>query len=65
MSTALADNELVWDPAELTVAQRAGDACVSCRKRWPRPRCRVGVLPDRDPVYACRTCVALIRPAHK
>lgn len=65
---------LVWDPERLTAAQRSGAACVVCRKRWPRPRFRVGTLgPATDaeaalfaavdsasPVLACEDCVPLL-----
>ena len=44
------------DPGGLTAAQRLGDACVVCRKRWPRPRVRVGRLPDSTGVFACDEC---------
>ncbi len=44
------------DPTALSTAQRAGEACVACRKRWPRPRVRVGRLPDSTGVFACDDC---------
>ncbi|QKW32608.1 hypothetical protein HUT06_12825 [Actinomadura sp. NAK00032] len=44
------------DPDGLTAAQLLGDACVVCRKRWPRPRVRVGRLPDSTGVFACDDC---------
>ncbi|TDC68146.1 hypothetical protein E1200_12560 [Actinomadura sp. GC306] len=44
------------DPGGLSTAQRLGDACVGCRKRWPRPRVRVGRLPDSTGVFACEEC---------
>lgn len=49
-------DEIVFDPEPLTAAQRSGRACVSCSKRWPRPRVRVGRLPDGSPVMACDDC---------
>ncbi|GAA1544063.1 hypothetical protein GCM10009678_28410 [Actinomadura kijaniata] len=45
-----------FDPRALTRAQRQGDACVACRKRWPRPRVRVGRVPDGSGVFACADC---------
>jgi hypothetical protein len=53
----------VFDPEPLTAAQRSGRACVSCSKRWPRPRIRVGWLPDGSPVMACDDCGPGIREA--
>ncbi|WP_131740431.1 hypothetical protein [Actinomadura roseirufa] len=44
------------DPGVLDNAQRRGVACVVCRKRWPRPRVRVGRLPDSSGVFACAEC---------
>ncbi|TDD83214.1 hypothetical protein E1293_15050 [Actinomadura darangshiensis] len=49
-------DEQVVDPGGLSTAQRLGDACVVCRKRWPRPRVRVGRLPDSSGVFACDDC---------
>jgi hypothetical protein len=46
----------VVDPAGLNERQLAGAACVSCGKRWPRPRRAVGVLPGGGRVYACPEC---------
>lgn len=48
--------EPVIDPRGLSTAQQQGDACVVCRKRWPRPRVRVGRLPDSSGVFACAEC---------
>jgi|SRR5437868_2878914 len=49
-------DELMVDPHALTDAQRMGDACIVCRKKWPRPRIRVGRLPDSSGVFACDDC---------
>nr|WP_084265524.1 hypothetical protein [Actinomadura macra] len=49
-------DEPTVDPDALTDAQRTGDACVVCRKKWPRPRIRVGRLPDASGVFACDDC---------
>ncbi|TDB86504.1 hypothetical protein E1264_17620 [Actinomadura sp. KC216] len=49
-------DEPTVDPGGLTTAQRLGDACVVCRKKWPRPRVRVGRLPDSTGVFACDDC---------
>jgi hypothetical protein len=52
-----------FDPGALTAAQCQGDACVVCHKKWPRPRARVGLLPDGRRVLACDDCApALPRP---
>ncbi len=48
--------EPTLDPRALTTAQRRGEECVACRKRWPRPRVRVGRLPDSSGVFACEEC---------
>jgi len=45
-----------FDPGVLTAAQRQGDACVVCHKKWPRPRVRLGLLPDGQGVFACDDC---------
>ena len=56
-------DEFTFDPGVLTVAQRYGDACVVCHKKWPRPRVRVGFLPDGSRVLACTDCApALPQP---
>ncbi|GII89784.1 hypothetical protein [Sinosporangium siamense] len=47
---------LTFDPGHLTSAQRDGDACVVCHKKWPRPRVRVGRLPSSAYVLACHEC---------
>jgi hypothetical protein len=48
--------ELRFDPGALSAAQREGDACVVCHKKWPRPRVRVGCLPSGPGVFACDDC---------
>ncbi|SFN09362.1 MULTISPECIES: hypothetical protein [Actinomadura] len=48
--------EPIVDQGGLSRAQRLGDACVVCRKSWPRPRVRVGRLPDSSGVFACDDC---------
>ncbi|MCT9933941.1 hypothetical protein N5079_27390 [Planotetraspora sp. A-T 1434] len=53
---------LTFDPAGLTITQRDGDACVVCHKKWPRPRIKVGVLPDNTPVHACDDCAEALMP---
>ena len=40
--TGTARDMLTFDPEGLSCAQREGDACVVCHKKWPRPRIRVG-----------------------
>ncbi|GAA4075044.1 hypothetical protein GCM10022214_35160 [Actinomadura miaoliensis] len=54
--------EVTFDPGALTAAQRDGDACVVCHKKWPRPRVRVGRLPEGQGVFACDECAPAIRP---
>ncbi|TYB43376.1 hypothetical protein [Actinomadura chibensis] len=49
-------DEPTVDPRGLSMAQRFGEACVVCRKKWPRPRVRVGRLPDSTGVFACDEC---------
>jgi hypothetical protein len=50
-----------FDPDGLTAAQRDGEACVVCHKKWPRPRAHVGRLPDDSRVFACDDCVPALR----
>lgn len=50
-----------FDPDGLTAAQRDGESCVVCHKKWPRPRARVGRLPDDSLVFACDDCVPALR----
>lgn len=54
---------LTFDPEGLSLAQREGEVCVVCHRRWPRPRVRVGRLPDRATVLACHECAEVIDPA--
>lgn len=59
MTAAAVEREpmtMTWDPEPLTPAQRAGEACLSCHKKWPAPRILVGTLPDNRPVLACPEC---------
>ncbi|GAA0407176.1 hypothetical protein GCM10009530_69290 [Microbispora corallina] len=53
---------LTFDPDGLTMTQRDGDACVVCHKKWPRPRVKVGLLPDNAPVLACDDCAEALLP---
>ncbi|MER7506260.1 hypothetical protein [Nonomuraea pusilla] len=62
-STRTARSAVTFDPEGLTWAQREGDACVVCHKRWPRPRVRVGRLPDDCAVLACADCADALLPA--
>lgn len=50
------DTYVVFDATALTGTQRSGMACVSCSKKWPRPRRVVGVLPDGTSAKACTDC---------
>ncbi|MFC4529712.1 hypothetical protein [Sphaerisporangium dianthi] len=61
--TGAARLDLMFDPHDLTGPQREGDACVVCHKKWPRPRVRVGRLPDDAPVMACEDCAQALLPA--
>jgi hypothetical protein len=54
---------LTFDPEGLSWAQREGDACVVCQKRWPRPRAHVGRFPDDSAVRACVDCADALMPA--
>ncbi|MDF5753939.1 hypothetical protein [Spongiactinospora sp. TRM90649] len=60
--TATARIVTTFDPDGLTSAQRYGDACVVCHKKWPRPRVRVGRLPDDTAVLACDDCAEALTP---
>ncbi|WP_328589691.1 hypothetical protein [Nonomuraea aridisoli] len=62
-ATRAARSTVTFDPEGLTSAQRYGDACVVCLKRWPRPRVRVGVLPDESTVLACDDCAEALIPS--
>ncbi len=53
---------VTFDPHELTLAQRDGDACVVCHRRWPRPRVRAGRLPDDTIIHACDDCAEALAP---
>jgi hypothetical protein len=57
-------NELTYDPGELSAAQRDGEACIVCHKKWPRPRVRVGHLPAGSGVFACSDCAATLPGPH-
>jgi hypothetical protein len=52
---------MTFDPGCLTSAQRHGDACVVCHKKWPRPRIHVGALPSGQTVFACEDCAPALR----
>jgi hypothetical protein len=51
------------DAAGLTRAQRDGHACVSCRKRWPRPTIPVGRTGTGAVLYRCPDCLITLAPA--
>jgi hypothetical protein len=61
--TGTAQDMVTFDPDGLSCAQLEGDACVVCHKRWPRPRVRVGRLPDDAAVLACADCAEALIPA--
>lgn len=50
------------DPTGLTRAQRDGRACVSCRKRFPRPTVAVGRLAVGQVLYRCPECRVELEP---
>ncbi|PRX95527.1 hypothetical protein [Allonocardiopsis opalescens] len=50
----------IVDADDLTPAQLAGDACVVCHVRWPRPRHRIGSLPNGRPARGCGECAGAI-----
>ncbi|GIH98839.1 hypothetical protein Pta02_08480 [Planobispora takensis] len=53
---------MMFDPEGLTRAQCDGDACVACHKRWPRPRIRIGRLPNEAILFACPECADALVP---
>ncbi|GAA0829571.1 hypothetical protein ACFQVD_21300 [Streptosporangium amethystogenes subsp. fukuiense] len=53
---------MTFDPEGLTPTQREGDACVACHKKWPRPRIRIGRLPDDTTLFACPECADALLP---
>jgi hypothetical protein len=53
------------DVAGLTAAQCAGEACVSCHKKWPRPAVPAAHLADGRVLYRCDDCVVLTQPAEQ
>jgi hypothetical protein len=53
------------DATGLTRGQRAGRACVSCRKRFPRPAVPVGLLATGEVLYRCPECAVVLEPADR
>ncbi|MBW8481113.1 hypothetical protein [Actinomadura parmotrematis] len=53
-------DDVVFDTAGLSRAQRAGRACVVCGKRWPAPRLRVGRTADGAALFSCSDDAPLI-----
>jgi hypothetical protein len=41
----------------LTAAQRKGNSCASCRKKFPRPSVPAGITPAGEILMTCRECV--------
>ena len=60
----MADLPLI-DATGLTRAQRDGRACVSCRKRVPRPTVPIGRLASGEVLYRCPECAVVLEPADK
>ncbi|WP_394354432.1 hypothetical protein [Nocardiopsis sinuspersici] len=58
--TRPATDTYVYDPSLLSWAQCMGDACVVCHAKWPRPRRRLGELPDGSRVFGCEECAGII-----
>jgi hypothetical protein len=50
------------DATGLTQAQRLGRACVSCRKRFPRPTIAVGQTGMGERLYRCPECIVVLEP---
>ena len=50
------------DATGLTRAQRLGHACVSCRKRFPRPTVTVGQTGAGELLYRCPECIVVLEP---
>jgi hypothetical protein len=50
------------DATGLTRAQRAGSACVSCQKRFPKPTVVVGQIEPGKLLYRCPECVVVLEP---
>lgn len=48
--------ERTISPEGLSRAQRNGDACAVCDKRWPRPSRRIGKFPNGRSAMACPEC---------
>jgi hypothetical protein len=57
-------NELTFDPGALSAAQRVGDACIVCHKKWPRPSVRIGRLPAGSGVFVCADCAPALPGPH-
>ncbi|MEV6862208.1 hypothetical protein AB0M44_14570 [Streptosporangium subroseum] len=53
---------MTFDPEGLSRTQCEGDACVACHKKWPRPRIRIGRLPDDRALFACPECADALLP---
>jgi hypothetical protein len=61
--TRTAPDMLTFDAEGMSQAQREGEACVVCNKRWPRPRVRVGRFPDDMTAMSCADCAEAMLPA--
>ncbi|WP_147341530.1 hypothetical protein [Actinomadura logoneensis] len=46
----------VFSAVGLSRAQRLGEACAGCDKRWPRPSVPLGELVDGTELYLCTDC---------
>lgn len=58
----MADLPLI-DATGLTRAQRDGLACVSCRKRFPRPTVPIGQVASGEVLYRCPECAVVLESA--
>jgi hypothetical protein len=44
----------------LTAAQRKGNSCASCRKKFPRPSVPAGITPAGEILKTCQECVIVL-----
>ncbi len=60
MTVVVTDHPLTIDPAGMSRAQLAGEACASCGKSWPRPRVQVGRFPGGGVARCCPECAQAV-----
>ena len=44
----------------LTVAQRKGNSCASCRKKFPHPSVPAGITPAGEILMTCQECIIVL-----